>query len=938
MMWRHSLVYCAVSFWLTILAAAQEPVLLTAKDAPGAYLPSPQFSGGDTNQYRVPFASGALTDGNSTYQYQTKPTPYAYWQRQASAELLIDLQRRCHIQRLRVHLLNTGPHGTEAVDVFVMGDPLEFPENLRVGTIKPTVNGWNELPMDLQADGLRLVFSAAPGKEYITLSEVEVWGIPLPGAAGQPVTSGPASPRRTTDGVTWWAFDFGPATSPAFAGFCPVDSRCVYDKNRGFGWIPYTDGQPAIESHFGPPSQTVPGLAERDRDPKGRSYLDALYRDLVMTSAYYHTQVRQTFALDVPNGKYRVMTLHGDTVYGSTGKQSFWVEAEGARVPQDIVFPPSRCTDLVFDTTVTDGRLDLTFDSDAPAPASRGFVLNGLVVLPANTPEETAFADRRVSLIRAAIQRQREDLFNRAFREVPYVETATMVTPSDADRDRGFIPWAPNWMTLIYPNSVPTAQAVRRPLATFATPGEYEPLAVALRALRPLQTVALTVGDLLGPNGSRIPASAWDIRTVRCWRQRKGSSWSTEYQVMPELLEPAAPFDLAPDTTKEFWLTVHVPADAAPGEYRGPVTVQTAEGKQWQTTLSLQVLPFTLAEPERVVGMYWRDTGPEPEVLDKQIADMVAHGVRAVTISRPPNITAVGGKLMVDTTALRAFLRHLRDLGIRGPIPYFADFRNEIKHAVPQMDPDEAYVQIIAALEQVSSDPTALKLLHYPVDEIGNDDSRGKLANHLCSLVAKVPGATSYITVNNYASGEKWGDTFDIWCGNVDYTPEQERQLLARGKRYMRYGSSYVNDCRKSRNNCGLGFYKRPAEAMFFWHYQYPVGDPFNDLDGDSRDWCAAYPGPDGTPIPTMDWESHREGIDDMRYVATLKQLIAQAEKGGPAQQAAGARARAELDAVLNTDETITQTRWAEHLTDDEYNNLRWRLAQAILALQAALR
>jgi hypothetical protein len=839
---------------------------------------------------------------------------------------------------LRVHLLNSGPHGTEAVDVFLKGDPLEFPENLRIGTIKPTVNGWNELPIDRQADGLRLVFTAALGKGYITLSELQVWGTPLPGALGQPVKPQPPSPKRTTDGITWWAFDFGPADSPAFAGFCPVDSKCTYDRNRGYGWIPYQNGRPETESNFGPASNTVPGLAERDRAAKGRSYLDDLYRDFVMTSAYYHTQVRQTFALDVPNGTYRVMTLHGDTQYGSPGKQRFWVEAEGARVFQDIVFPSSLCTDLVFDVTVTDGQLDLTLDSDAPQPAARGFVLNGLVVLPINTPAQVAFAENRLALVRAAIQRQRNDYFARAFREVPHVETAIMVTPSDADRERGFIPWAPNWMTLIYPNTVPTAEAVQRPLATFATPGEYEPIAVAIRALRPLRGVTLTIADLLGPNGSRIPASAWDIRTVKCWPQRIGSSWSTEFQVLPELLEPAAPFDLPQDATREFWLTVHVPSDAAPGEYRGPVTVRTADGTQWQTSLSLQVLPFTLADPERVVGMYWRDTGASQDVLDKQIRDMVAHGVRAVVISRPPKISAQDGKLLVDTTDLRAFLRHLRELGIRGPIPYFADFQAQIKQAVPQMDPDQAYVQIISALEQVSSDPTALKLLHYPVDEIGNDDARGKRAHHLCSLIAKVPGATSYITVNNYASGEKWGDNFDIWCGNVDYTPDQERQLLARGKRYMRYGSSYVNDCRKSRNNCGFGFYKRPAEAMFFWHYQYPVADPFNDLDGDSRDWCAAYPGPDGTPIPTLDWEAHREGIDDMRYIATLKLLIAQAEKSTPAHQAAAARARAELEAVLNTDDTFTQTRWAEHLTDDEYNGLRWRLAQAIIALQDALR
>ena len=99
------------------------------------------------------------------------------------------------------------------------------------------------------------------------------------------------SPRRAQDGVTWWAFGFGPAGSTPFAQFYVADSHCVYSKERGFGWIPQCAGK------------DVPGLAERDRGgkTKGKSRglpTDALYRNLVMTSAYYHPQVRQTFALD----------------------------------------------------------------------------------------------------------------------------------------------------------------------------------------------------------------------------------------------------------------------------------------------------------------------------------------------------------------------------------------------------------------------------------------------------------------------------------------------------------------------------------------------------------------------------------------------------------------------------------------------------------------
>ena len=880
----------------------------------GAYQPTPTFFGGETNKTRIAFAGGVLTDGDTTYNYKKKPIPYAYWQNVSQPELLVDFGKVFFIERVAVHLLNpdNGPHGTSEVDVFVTGDPLEFSDIFKAGRIAPARNGWNELPVNRAADGLRLLFHRTAGKSYVTLSEIAVWGHEASKEQTvQAVSVRATSPRREQNGITWWAFDFGPAGSPSFAQFYVADARCVYSKPRGFGWIPQRAGK----------------LEERERVEKTKrkgpsSVSNALYRDFVSS------QERQTFALDVPNGAYRVMTFHGDTAYGRAGKQAFQIEAEDRVVVPEIVFPSSLMTNVVFDVTVTDGQLNLTFTPG-------GFVLNGLVVLPANG----TFTDKRIAMVRATIEQEKISQFSTLFKEMPYIETNTMVAVTATDRARGFVAWSPNWMELIYTNSVPTAATAARPCATFATPGEYEPVALALRALRPLKGVRAEAGSLAGPGGETIPASALEVRSVKCWPQRIGSSWSHDWRVLPELLEKVAAVDVNVDCTQEFWITIRVPDRAQPGEYRGPLRIVTADGQRWETTLRLEVLPFTLAPAERAVGMYWRDQAGEPELLDRQVRDMVEHGMRAITISRSPKVSNVDGKLVVDASELLAFLRHLRQLGLTGPIPYNNSFEGLLKRAFPKGDFNSLYVELIRELGKVSSDPTALKLLYYPVDEIGNADERGRKAHDLCALIAKVPGATSYITVNNYKAGEKWGDTFDIWCGNIEYTVEQEQRLLARGKRYFRYGSAYLNDCRKARNTCGFGFYRRPAEAMYYWHYQAYVGDPLNDFDGDSRDWCATYPGPDGALIPTMDWESLREGVDDLRYIATLKQLAAHAEKGNDSQKRAAAKARAELAAVLASDEEANtkQSSFADNLSHDDYNNLRHRLADRIVELMEAL-
>lgn len=955
---RTTLGFVAGVLVAAALGAAQESALLTHNgaarpgaavyaaaprlDTGGVYEPRPAFSGGDGGAGSVPFAAGALTDGDPRYDSKTQPAPYAYWQGKPQAELVLRLGRPCRLDRLRIHVLNSGgkgPHGTAHVDVFVTGNPLEFPEVLRVGRIAPTADGWNELAVGRAADGLRLVFQAQPGKAYITLSEIEVWGQPLSGAAAQaPAPAATASPRRVQDGIAWWAFDFGPADSPSFAEFFVCDAHAVYSPEKGFGWVPYRDGQPMTESNFGPASSHVPGLAERDRGAKSGG-IDRLFRDFVMTSEYYHTQVRQTFVVDLPNGAYRVMTCHGDTHFGRAGRQAYWVEAEGRRVAAEIELPRGLTTDRVFDVTVADGRLDLTLDAAADEPAKRGFVLNALVILPAGTDAERAFAERTITQVRAAVQRQFEEDFAARFREVPYVETAAMATLAPADVERGFVAWTPNWMSLIYPNSVPTDADRQRPLSAFATPGEAEPVAVAFRALRALGAVRLTVTDLQSPQGGHIPAAAVEVRRVRCWPQRLGSSWSTEWRIMPELLELMSEAAAREGETREFWLTVRVPVDAKPGHYAGAVRLAAESGPTWETTLTLEVLPYTLGPPERVIGMYWRETAWPREILERQVRDMAAHGITAVTLAMAPKVANAQGELAVDAAALRALLVWLRGLGMRGPIPYNNDLQGPLKRAFPDGDFPALYARLIGEMEKLSTDAAALKLLYYPVDEIGNDEERGRKAQALCGLVAKVPGATSYITVNNYAAGERWGDTFDIWCGNIEYTLEQEQRLLASGKRYMRYGSAYLNDCRKARNSSGFGFYRRPAEAMYYWHYQAFNGDPFNDFDGEARDWCAAYPGDDGMPIPTLDWESIREGIDDLRTIATLKALAAQAVAGTANQKAAAAAARAELQAVLSLepDTAVNQYTYGQALSHDDFSGLRRRLADRIVALQNAL-
>lgn len=214
---------------------------------------------------------------------------------------------------------------------------------------------------------------------------------------------------------------------------------------------------------------------------------------------------------------------------------------------------------------------------------------------------------------------------------------------------------------------------------------------------------------------------------------------------MPELLDPTGPATLAKQTTREFWITVHVPGDAPPGTYTGSVILSDRKGIGARLQVEVRVLPFRLRGNERPVGMYWYEQKVvgSPR-LESQIRDMLAHGVTMVTLGGIfPDIHTVDGSVRLETGVFEQLLIDLHSLGVRGPIPYhISSLMTNLKRAFPGKPPEEydaLYVESVRQLELISADPDTPELLYYPVDEVGNHEERGEKANHECALIGRVP-------------------------------------------------------------------------------------------------------------------------------------------------------------------------------------------------------
>jgi hypothetical protein len=102
--------------------------------------------------------------------------------------------------------------------------------------------------------------------------------------------------------------------------------------------------------------------------------------------------------------------------------------------------------------------------------------------------------------------------------------------------------------------------------------------------------------------------------------------------------------------------------------------------------------------------------------------------------------------------------------------------------------------------------------------------------------------------------------------------------------------------------------------------YQHGFGHVWNDFDDPTyRDHVFAYPTFHGV-IGTIQWEGFREGVDDVRYLATLLKRIEDA-KADPARKPLASEAAqwvATLDVTRDLDELRAKmVDWLVRLTEE---------------------
>jgi len=526
---------------------------------------------------------------------------------------------------------------------------------------------------------------------------------------------------------------------------------------------------------------------------------------------------------------------------------------------------------------------------------------------------------------------------------------------------------------------IPRSEERFESLASLLTPGETVSQWLGFRSLGNLSAVRVHVKEVAG--------LSFDVRRIHCWPQR--STWfnSRTYQIIPELLlkqengqtqYPVAGgvlewkrFDVTADQTVGLWINTTASADLAPGVYNTTITLESEGKPSVEIPFAVEVYPFTLPaklENRRWILYAWPNryrAGADPRL---DIREMVKYGIDGfldnaylmVSVSQDEN-----GKLVISDRAnskrwVEKIIAAAQEEGMRGPFGLWTTPVNRDLARVLGVDMTKPWpASMHEGVRQVKAyfDEEYAKLGITDWMSFASDEPKpGNIYAIEAMKAWHAAGARTYCTAytGTYEETAAW-----ITDANIGYGDRKSRALVRQqnARQWVIGDGTYMgaHEMARHRRRAGVHFYLSDAYGCAIWRWGGVHGDPFNDFDGsESRptepaDQILAYPqmarANDWStylgPIPTIAWESIRDGINDYKYLAVLQQSIDRAQASD--DQALQARARAAADTLRRMRDAFNDSAEKDKgknvfkIDTSSLANIRQWAAGEIVALQRGL-
>jgi hypothetical protein len=458
-------------------------------------------------------------------------------------------------------------------------------------------------------------------------------------------------------------------------------------------------------------------------------------------------------------------------------------------------------------------------------------------------------------------------------------------------------------------------------ISIFAAPGEYEPASFFIVPAEDT-TVTFELSDLRSASHA-IPQSALDLKLVKVWYQAGIVVGETDKHILtPELLlndndlvqvdyerrenkvrsidlprdaKELLPVHVPAQTAQQFWLTVHVPGGAAPGDYTGVITIRAEGLGDRRLKVALRVLPIELVEPDQEISLYYRAFlgASEPEIvsseqktlqqLEAEYRNMKAHGITNPNVYQRVNVKPDGSfdskyRAGVDFSYMDQILEIRNRVGLKTDPLYFLGV------GTGSSTNDAEIARRIEIMRDVIAwaGDQGIETVYFQ----GSDEARGeklKRQRRIWEEVHEIGGKIFVATSTGFF--DLVGDLLDLPVVARE-SPADVPRVHALGHRIHYYSNpaGAIEQPYTFRYRFGHWLDTTGMDGVQTYAYQHgegpgkSFGRMWDDFDDPNvyRTIAFTYPTADGV-VDTLQWEGVREGVDDLRYLATLRRTIEQA-------------------------------------------------------------
>ena len=478
------------------------------------------------------------------------------------------------------------------------------------------------------------------------------------------------------------------------------------------------------------------------------------------------------------------------------------------------------------------------------------------------------------------------------------------------EETRGFVVYRRKTSDAVFRSSSPRSGERIESLGTATSRGEKRHVQFAVRALRDLGRVDVVIGSLKEEDGGALPALAVTVRPVRVglWR----NYWNAFFREAPKLIgHPGASTTVVEGQSQQFWIRFDVSRSATVGRYAGELRIKTEKAGSATLKLDLEVYPFELV-PGRWWGVFYY--GTHAEKTSQDFADMKAHGVNSMLVCPPghrvPVLERKGDRVVASFPETDKLMAELKRQGFRGPISYFPRLLScrvlelfdrvdgkKFKHAdyygqscvnykaedYPE-DLKEVLKDVFRQMVRHAKAADWPEILWFLVDEPAAGATHGtemEWAKVEFPLFAEVwPDEKLLCTAYSREALDLIGVKLDVrvcdlWrLGPDDMQRARRDEAKVWGLRWLCQHNTYEFP----RHFAGLGLDRMGLHGFAEWtYYGAPLYRPHEQLVH-FQGCHYSFEDEKGNLLSTIPWEGVQEGIDDARYVATLRTLIRQGE------------------------------------------------------------